>query len=50
MNFLFVCVKPFVVGFFNSLANVSLGSANLLPFLVAIGLIIITIRNFLPRG
>lgn len=47
---MFVWVKPFVTRFFNFLASVSLGSAYLLPFLVAIGLIIITIRNFLPRG
>ena len=49
-DFLFEWVKPFVAGFFNFLASVSLGSAYLLPFLDAVGLIIITIRNFLPRG
>lgn len=47
---MFEWVKPFVTGFFNFLASVSLGSAYLLPFLVAVGLIIITIRSFLPRG
>lgn len=47
---MFQWVKPFVTGFFNFLASVSLGSAYLLPFLVAVSLIIITIRSFLPRG
>lgn len=47
---MFVWVKPFVTRFFNVLASVSLGNSYLLPFLVAVGLIIITIRSFLPRG